>query len=156
MPGGSSGGRLPLRRGATMNMQSVISQGTLGARLAEAIATKDEAGLRVLFSTPVTFRAVTPRRFWDAETPVGVADIVLGAWFGPDKRVTRVIDVETGTVGDVNRVSYRMAVDLDSGPTEVEQVAYYSEADGLITHLRLGCSGFRSVPSVLGRAAKTG
>ena len=130
-----------------MNVKSLISHSTLGTRLADAIATKDEAALRALFSTPVTFRAVTPRRFWDAETPVGVADIVLGAWFGPDKRVTRVIAVETDTVGDVSRVGYRMAVDLDSGPTEVEQVAYFSEADGRITNLRLVCSGFRPVPT---------
>lgn len=135
-----------------MNVKSVIGPSTLGTQLADAVATKDEAALRALFSTPVTFRAVTPRRFWDAETPVGVADIVLGTWFGPDKRVTRVIAVETGIVGDVNRVCYRMAVDLDSGPTEVEQVAYYSEADGLITHLRLVCSGFRAVPTIAAAA----
>jgi hypothetical protein len=121
---------------------------TLGARLAHAIATKDEAALRALFSTPVIFRAVTPRRFWDAETPVGVADIVLGTWFGPDKQVTALLSLDTDVVGDVAKVAYRLAVDLESGPTVVEQVAYYSEADGLITHLRLVCSGFRPVAPV--------
>ena len=44
---------------------------------------------------------------------------------------------------DVQKVSYRMTVDLPSGPSLVEQVAYYSEQDGQITHLRLVCSGFR-------------
>jgi hypothetical protein len=96
----------------------------------------------------VTFRAVTPRRFWDAETPVGVADIVLGTWFGPDKQVTALTSVDTDVVGDVAKVAYRMSVDVPSGPTEVEQVGYYTEAEGRITHLRLVCSGFRPVPTI--------
>jgi hypothetical protein len=116
---------------------------SLGTQLAYAIAARDATALRALFSTPVTFRAVTPRRFWDAETPMGVADIVLGTWFGPDKTVTGVTFVDGDTVGDVNKVSYRMTVDLPSRPSVIEQVAYYSEQDGQITHLRLVCSGFR-------------
>ncbi len=111
--------------------------------MVHAIAAKDPGALLGLFSTPVTFRGVTPRRFWDAETPVGVADIALGTWFGPDKTITDVTSIETDTVGDVHKVSYRMAVELESGPSVIEQVAYYSEQDGKITHLRLVCSGFR-------------
>ena len=116
---------------------------SLAAQLVHSIAGKDIGQLVRLFSTPVTFRGVTPRRFWDAETPVGVADIVLGAWFGPDKTVTDVTSIETDTVGDVQKVSYRMTVDLESGPSIIEQVAYYTEQNGEITHLRLVCSGFR-------------
>ena len=119
------------------------SDRSLGAQLAHVIAAKDAIALKGLFATPVTFRAVTPRRFWDAETPVGVADIVLGTWFGPDATITDVTSVETSTVGDVHKVSYRFAVDLESGPSAVEQVAYYSEQDGQITDMRLVCSGFR-------------
>lgn len=113
--------------------------------MAHAIAAKDARTLRTLFSTPVTFQGVTPRRFWDAETPVGVADIVLGIWFGPDKTITDVTSIDTDTVIDVKKVSYRMAVDLQAGPSVIEQVAYYSEQGGHITHLRLVCSGFRPV-----------
>ncbi len=110
--------------------------------MAGAIAAKDATALRALFSTPVTFRAVTPRRFWDAETPVGVADIILGTWFGRDQTITEAGSVESDTVGDVKKVSYRMAVDLESGPSVIEQVAYYSEQHGQITQMRLVCSGF--------------
>lgn len=111
--------------------------------MAHAIAAKDVRALMALFATPVTFRAVTPRRFWDAEAPVDVADILLNTWFGPDKVISGVTSIETDTVGDVEKVSYRIAVDLDSGPSVIEQMAYYSEQDGQITHLRLVCSGFR-------------
>ncbi len=122
-----------------------VTDRSLGARLAHAIAAKDGGELRALFSTPVIFRALTPRRFWEAEDPVGVFDIVLGTWFGPDTSITEVISIQTDTVGDVEKVSYRMAVDLESGPSVIEQVAYYSEQDGQITQLRLVCSGFRPV-----------
>ena len=49
---------------------------TLGAQLARAIAAEDGTQLRALLSTPVTFRALTPSRFWDAEDPVAVSDII--------------------------------------------------------------------------------
>jgi hypothetical protein len=96
-----------------------------------------------LLSTPVTFRAVTPRRFWDADTAVGVADIMLGTWFAPDKQVTGIASLDTDTLGDVHKVSYRLIVTLPSGPSVIEQVAYYSQEVGQITDLRLVCSGFR-------------
>jgi hypothetical protein len=114
--------------------------------MARAIVANDASALRALFSTPVVFRAVTPRRFWDADTSVGVADIVLGTWFGADKRVTDLTLLDVDRLGDVDKVSYRLGVVLDAGPSLVEQVAYYSEKDGQITHMRLVCSGFRRVP----------
>lgn len=118
---------------------------TLGARLATAIQHQDQAALLSLFATPVEFRAVTPRRFWDAETPSDVADIVLGTWFGDGKRVTAVTLVDDDTVGDIAKISYRMSVATDAGPTVIEQVAYYAAQDDRITHFRLVCSGFRPV-----------
>ena len=119
------------------------SDRSLGAQLAHAIAARDAETLTGLFSTPVTFAGVTPRRLWDADTPGGVTDIVLGTWFSPDKRITDLISVDADTVGDVAKVSYRMAVDLQTGPSVIEQVAYYDEQDGLITNIRILCSGFR-------------
>ena len=116
---------------------------SLGTDLAHAIAGQDATALRSLISTPVRFRAVTPKRFWDAETAVGVADVILGVWFGPDKQVTGITSLETDSVGDVEKVSHRLRVDLESGPLVIEQVIYYTEAAGQINDLRLVCSGFR-------------
>ena len=122
-----------------------VTDRLLGIDLAHAIARQDAKALRSLISTPVTFRAVTPKRFWDAETAVEVADVILGVWFGPDKQVTDIASLETDSVGDVQKVSYRLRVDLESGPSVIEQVIYYSEADGKIVDLRLVCSGFRPI-----------
>lgn len=115
----------------------------LGTELAKAIAAQDAGILRGLLSTPVTFRAVTPHRFWDAETAVDVADIILGIWFGPDKKVTDITFLAADSVGDVHKVSYRFEVQLEAGPSVIEQVVYYTQADGRIDDLRLVCSGFR-------------
>jgi len=116
---------------------------TLGEQMAHAIAAHDTTRLCSLFATPVVFRAVTPRRFFDAETPIGVVDIALGVWFDPSKTVTGLSRLETGVVGDVERVSYRIDVTIDSAPAVIEQVAYYSHERGRITQMRLVCSGFR-------------
>jgi hypothetical protein len=118
---------------------------TLGSRLAAAIEDRDRTALQGIFATPVQFRAVTPRRFWDAETPAEIADIVLGTWFDEGRQITQLCLVEDDTVGDVSKISYRMSVATESGPTVIEQVAYYTVQDDRITQLRLVCSGFRPV-----------
>lgn len=117
----------------------------LGTELAHAIATQDAGALRALLSTPVTFRAVTPSRCWDSDSASGVAEVVLGVWFAPPKKVTDLASLVTDRVGDVQKVSYRLSVDLESGPTVIEQVVFYSQTDGKITDLRLVCSGFQPV-----------
>ncbi len=77
---------------------------SLGEQLAHALAAQDAPRLRALFSTPLTFRAVTPRRFWDAETAVEVVDdIILGTWFGSGVTVTGIDDLESDEVADVHR-----------------------------------------------------
>jgi hypothetical protein len=62
----------------------------------------------------VTFRGVTPRRFWDAETAIEVA---------------------------VEKVIYRLEVDLEPGPSLIEQVACFTGENGQIMDLRLVCRG---------------
>jgi hypothetical protein len=114
----------------------------LGERLARAIAARDRAALRELFTTPVRFRAVTPRRFWDAETPIGVEDIVLDTWFPDSMTVTDLRTLERDPIGTTGRFGYRLWVDTRDGPTVVEQVGYYQVTDGLMSDVRLVCSGF--------------
>ena len=118
---------------------------SLGEQLALALADRDADRLRGLFATPVMFRAVTPRRFWDADTAVGVVDVFLGPWFGDDVVVTDVLALATERVADVDKLSYRLAVLRAGSPAVIEQVAYYTADAGRINDLRLVCSGFRPV-----------
>jgi|SRR3954447_21728671 hypothetical protein len=118
---------------------------SLGDRLAHAIADRDRSALRALFTTPVRFRALTPRRFWDAETPVGVEDIVFGTWFPDSMTVTRAQMLERAPVAHTQTFGYRMWVDTPAGPTVVEQIGYYTEVDGQMSDVRLVCSGFHRV-----------
>jgi hypothetical protein len=117
----------------------------LDERLASAIATRDRAAFRSLFTTPVRFWAVTPRRFWDAETPVEVEDIVFGHWFPEGVAVSDVRMLERQPVAHSAALGYRMWVQTPVGPTVVEQVGYYQETEGRISDLRMVCSGFHRV-----------
>jgi len=118
----------------------------LGIQLAQAIADQDPAAVRTLFATPVAFSAVTPKRFWDAETAVeAVDDILLGAWFGAGTEVTGMTVLDSGMIGDVEKVSYQLTLVRNGVPAVVEQSVYLNTDDGLITQLRLACSGIRPV-----------
>ncbi len=48
-------------------------------------------------------------------------------------------------VADVHKVSYRLSVERDASRAVLEQVAYSSVSEGLISDIRLVCSGFRPV-----------
>ena len=67
---------------------------TLGARLAHAIAAKDESALRALLADDVDFRGLTPGRTWEGTGPDAVVRTVLGSWFEPHDAVS-----ETGERG---------------------------------------------------------
>ena len=122
------------------------SGAALGLAFAHAVATQDAPALLALLAPAATLRAVTPSRFWDAETASDIVEgVVLGRWFAPPKRVTDLLDVGHDVVGGLDRVCYRLAAEVDGAATVVEQVAYYATDGARITMLRLVCSGFRAV-----------
>ena len=106
------------------------------------VAEKDWGAVRNLLGDDGDFRALTPRRFWEASTP----DDVVGAlrvWIEDGERVTDVLSVETDRVVDRERVGYRLRVATEGGDTEVEQQAYYETDGGPISWMRVVCSGNR-------------
>ena len=116
---------------------------TLGARLANAIAAKDEAALRGLLADDVDFKALTPRRTWEGTGPDDVVRTVFGSWFEPSDEIVAVLDVTDGEmVADTSRVSYRFDLANADGTFVAEQQVYY-RGDAVIDHLRVMCSGFR-------------
>jgi hypothetical protein len=113
-----------------------------GGRLVEAITTHDPQSLRGLFADSVDFKAVTPRRFWEASTSDEAVDVILGHWFEESDHIDSATHDE-GSVADTQRVSYRFEISNADGPQVVEQQAYYRTTDGRIDYLRVVCSGFR-------------
>lgn len=117
--------------------------GTLGTRLAHAVATKDRAALRALLSPDVDFKGLTPGGLWEGTGPDAVAEVLFGAWFEDSDTVERVIEVtERPAVADTSHVSYRLDLANAGGAFVAEQQAYYRGSD-TIEHLRIMCSGFR-------------
>ncbi len=120
---------------------------TLGADFAKALAEKDTERLRGLLAPDVDFRAMTPRKTWEAQDPDGVLEIVFGNWFEDGDRIEALEQVETDAFADRERVGYRLNVTNPEGRFLVEQQAYFSagEDDGRIAWMRVMCAGYRPV-----------
>ncbi len=113
----------------------------------DAIAKHDSATLMRLLAPDVDFRGLTPGRFWEANSPTAVVEVVLGHWFEESDRIDAVAALEHGDdVGDTRRVGYRFDITNADGQSTVEQQAYYRANDGHLTYLRIVCSGFRPRP----------
>jgi hypothetical protein len=115
-----------------------------GRKFAEALARKDAATLTTLLTPAVDFKALTPRRAWEASDPAEVVEIVFGSWFEDDDHIDAVVEVTDGDdVEDTHQVGYRFAITTPDGPHTVEQQAYYRTDGDRIDYLRVVCSGFR-------------
>jgi hypothetical protein len=118
----------------------------VGERFARAIAAKDAPALLALLAPRIDFRAMTPSRFWEADSSGQLVDeVILGTWFGPTDRIEAIEGIENGEVADRERVGYCFRVANDDGVFLVEQQAYLGVGDEGITWLRIMCSGFRRV-----------
>jgi hypothetical protein len=115
-------------------------------RFVDAIVAHDEDALRGSLAPDVDFKGLTPGRLWEADSPDGVRDIVLGHWFEEQDHVSAVADVTESEVGDTARIGYRLDLELPDGPYVAEQQAYYRSGSEGIDYLRIMCSGFRRRP----------
>ena len=115
---------------------------SLGEDFARAVAAKDHDRVRQLLHPQLDFRAMTPKRIWEAESPEDVV-AALGVWFGDDDTIQGLDVVDTDAFADRERVGYRLRVNNTDGEHVVEQQAYLSEQDGRIGWLRIMCSGYR-------------
>jgi hypothetical protein len=119
---------------------------SLGVRLAEAIAAKDSDAVTSLLATDVDFRALTPRKFWEATQPAEVLEILFDNWFEESDHIDELVRVTQGAdVEDTHEVGYRLAITNPDGPHTVEQQAYYRTDGDRISYLRVVCSGYRPV-----------
>ena len=117
---------------------------SLGRRFAHALADKDVPALESLLADPIDFRALTPKRAWEADDRNAVLEIMLGTWFAPEDEIEALLELnENDHVEDTAHVGYRFALNTPSGPHTTEQQAYYRVAGEQISYLRVLCSGFR-------------
>ena len=119
---------------------------SLGGRFARAIADKDADALTSLLADDVDFRALTPRKFWEAARPDEVVDIVFGNWFEESDHIDELVEVNDGDdVEDTHQVGYRFAITNADGAHTVEQQAYFRTDGDRIDYMRVVCSGYRPV-----------
>ena len=122
----------------------------LGSRFVAALAAKDTNSLVALFASDVDFRAMTPRRFWEADSPQRVVHEVLYEWFEPKDVIERIDYVEAGQAGDRERIDYRFLIRNPDGPFIVEQRAYFDVNEaGRISYMRTICSGYRRTTELI-------
>jgi hypothetical protein len=127
-------------------MATETQTSSLGEAFARALSRKDFDQVTSLLHPEVDFRAMTPRRMWEASDARSVVDNVLKVWFEPSDEVERLVSTQTDAFADRARVGYRFEGHNPDGPFVVEQQAYYEERDGRIGWMRVMCSGFRPRP----------
>jgi hypothetical protein len=127
----------------------VEQQMTLGVEFARALAAKDAARLRELLHPEIEFRALTPRRNWEANDPEATIAILLGKWFEESDAIEAIEQIESDAFADRQRVGYRFNVSNPEGNFLVEQQAYLSEQAGQIGWLRVLCAGYRPVTATV-------
>ncbi|HKZ12917.1 MAG TPA: hypothetical protein VJL81_03625 [Solirubrobacterales bacterium] len=118
---------------------------SLGSSFAAALAAKDFEQIRDLLHPEIEFRALTPRRTWEASDPDEVIGTVLTTWFEDSDKIEELEQVETDSFADRERVAYRFRVRNPEGLFLVEQQVYLSERDGRIGWMRTLCSGYRPI-----------
>jgi hypothetical protein len=151
MPSGPSAPRLITESNTEATMRTEdhpaengqATASNLAHRFTAALAARDAAALRSLFGSEVDFRGLTPGRVWAARTADSlVNDVILGSWFEPSDVIRQIESVQAGQVGTRTRIGYRLRVENPGGIFTVEQQAFCDLTHGVITWLRVLCSGF--------------
>ncbi len=110
-------------------------------RFLRALTARDFVGLAACFSHDLRFRALIPRGLREATGADDSARYFQG-WFGPADRID-VVETRTQPLGDRQHLAWRLLVHDADGRRVVEQQAYATLRDGVISELDLVCSGLR-------------
>jgi hypothetical protein len=117
----------------------------IGVEFANALARKDFTRIGELMQEDIDFRAMTPRRNWEAGDRQTVVTEILTKWFEDSDEIREMDSMESDSFADRERVGYRFRVRNPEGDFLVEQQAYLSERDGRISWMRVLCSGYRPI-----------
>lgn len=121
----------------------------VGARFAHSLARKDWDDLLLLLDPGVTFKGMTPGRFWESGSAHDVIHDVLQRWFDDDDQIEHLEDVHAEQVADRYWLRYRLRVRNGDGAHVVEQQAYYDVGAGeRIERMHVMCAGYRPVEAL--------
>jgi len=120
----------------------------IGENFIASLVEQDFDHIESVFEPQVRFRALVPSRLCEGKT-AGEATGWLRRWFGDADEIL-VLQSDANQVADRLHLNYRLRVhDVLNGWRVIEQQAYGSVHDGLVTDLWLVCSGFRPDPGHL-------
>jgi SAM-dependent methyltransferase len=118
-----------------------------GVRFAQALVAKDFERVATLLDPEVNFRALTPNRSWQARGREEVISEVLEPWFEHEIELEGLSELHVEQLSTCQRVAYRLHGHDPDGPFLIDHHAYLEERSGLISQMRLLCSGFHSAAS---------
>ena len=120
-----------------------MTQGSAAHDLVEAIVAQDLSRAASLLHPEIDFRAMTPRKVWEADGPAEI-EAIFRKWFAsPGEEIHSIEATESATIQDATRVGWTVRISDADGPSVFEQQAYVRERDGRIGWLRVMCSGWR-------------
>jgi hypothetical protein len=119
------------------------TQTSLGVEFAQAFAARDRERIRALVGPEFDFKALTPRKSFEATDANGLLEILFDTWIVDSDEIRALEKLERDMVADSERVGYRFRVANAKGEYLVEQQAYIREQDGAIKLMRVVCSGWR-------------
>jgi hypothetical protein len=123
-----------------------LDRTAIASAFARAAAAGDRDELRALLAADVELRALTPSRSWALDSADDAIDTIVGLWFGGDRHVKEIEQLEADMIGDMVRVGYRFRATTSAGSAVVEQQAFLAITGGKIGAVRLVCSGYHLVP----------
>jgi hypothetical protein len=116
---------------------------SLGREFAEALARKDFDRIASIVDPEVDFRGLTPRRAWEASSSEDLVANVLTSWLEDSDHIDELLEIESGSFADCERITYAFRGHDEKGSFVVEQHAYFTERGGHIDWMRVLCTGFR-------------
>jgi hypothetical protein len=105
----------------------------------QALAERDFAAMAECLAPDVAFRALLPGGIVEVSSNEEATGI-LDHWFGVYDRY-RLVGFETGYLGNMIRIGYRVEGHADDEWWEVEQQAYCEAVDDRFVRVNLVCSG---------------
>ena len=119
------------------------TQTSLGVEFARAFGARDRDWIRRLVDPELDFKALTPRRHWEATGADELLEILFDSWIVDSDEIRAIEKLDRDMFVDRERVGYRFRVANAKGEYLVEQQAFVTERDGRIAWMRVVCSGYR-------------